>query len=75
MEWKGNTISRGMWNDTTISSTVTKSDGNNTGAYLVFNESAVLYVGISYVSIENAKENLFKETNLDTFDAVLDRSK
>jgi|JI6StandDraft_1071083.scaffolds.fasta_scaffold114836_3 hypothetical protein len=47
---------------------MTTAKGNNSGAYIVVGNNTVVYVGISYVSIANAKENLYKETALAPFD-------
>ena len=52
-------MSKGVWNDSSLSAGTTAS-GNNTGAYLVVQNNLTLYVGLSYVSAANAKQNLYQ---------------
>lgn len=52
-----------------------EASGNNTGAYLVIQNNITLYVGLSYVSVENAKQNLYEETKLNPFEEVLESVK
>ena len=65
-EWKDEVVSKGVWNDSFLSSGASAS-GNNTGGYLVVKNNFTLYVGISYVSVANAKQNLYQETFLKPF--------
>ncbi|WP_346883554.1 GH92 family glycosyl hydrolase [uncultured Algibacter sp.] len=53
--------------------------GDSIGAYMTYNfekpTEVEMKVGISYVSIENARENLEKETSLKSFNQILDETK
>ena len=53
--------------------------GDSIGAYMRYHfdkpSTVELKIGVSYVSIENARENLEKETSGETFDAILEAQK
>ena len=59
VEWKDQIKSKGVWNDTKMSDG-SSATGNNTGAYLIIESNLTLYVGLSYVSLANAKQNLYE---------------
>ncbi len=62
--------------DTAMSQVASEAFGEDIGAYLSYNftrpETLELRVGISYVSIENARQNLEAETKDKDFDDVVD---
>ena len=64
----------GTWNGSTVSTGSTGTSGTNTGAYLTFDTSAnptvQLKVGLSYVSVANARQNLTSENSGWDFAAV-----
>ena len=68
--------SSSVWTDQTISQNQTKAAGNKLGADLIFkrtgsSQEVELRLGISYVSIENARKNLEAETSNNTFDQMV----
>ena len=67
-----------MYNDTHVDALIKESKGNMTGAVIeVTSKTLELFIGISYVSIANAKLNLYKETNslINSFDFIKDQSR
>ena len=64
----------GTWNGDTITSGSASSDGSKSGAYLVFDttsDSVVqVKVGLSFVSVENAQQNLADENPSCDFEMV-----
>lgn len=69
---------KGTWNGDSLS-TITQQSGKSVGAYLCFNakQGLTVYVkvGISYVSMENARLNLNAEQQGFNFDAVRTKAK
>lgn len=72
MEW----ISDGadkvtIYNDTALDSGVKSAIGNQTGAIILTSSPKVeIHIGISYVSVENAKLNLQTEVGSKLFDQI-----
>ncbi|CAF4759608.1 unnamed protein product, partial [Rotaria sp. Silwood2] len=51
----------------------TTTDGCSSGAYAILpanQQQVTVYVGISFVSIEQARINLQTQTNLESFDSI-----
>jgi len=73
-EFDGNLLSSGTWKDDKLKPGTTFAEGKNSGLYFTFDVSAektVQYkIGISYVSIENARENLNAENPGWNFDEI-----
>lgn len=69
-------VASGTWKEDKLDASAKEADGQNSGLYFTFDVSskkAVQYkVGISYVSIENAKKNLAVENDSWSFEAVKD---
>ncbi len=70
--------SRGVWRDGTILSDQGKVSGSHTGVFVSFESSrqrvVSVRVGISYVSVANAKANVNAEDQAGNFAAVLQRA-
>ncbi len=68
----------GTWNGSTITANGRSSDGSQSGAYLTFDttrQSTIqVKVGISFVSVSNAQENVQQENPLWDFPAVKARA-
>jgi predicted alpha-1,2-mannosidase len=73
-EFDGKFISSGTWKGNELRPGTTTADGKNSGLYFTFDvksEKTIRYkIGISYVSIENARENLKTENPGWDFDKV-----
>lgn len=73
-EFDTKAVETGTWKDDIIKEKSTFAEGNNSGVYFTFDVSknkVVQYkVGVSYVSVENARENLKAENTVWSFDAV-----
>lgn len=73
-EFDARATSSGTWKDQAVQQASTSAEGPNSGAYFTFDVSkdkSIRYkFAISYVSLENAKENLRKENPSWNFDAV-----
>lgn len=73
-EFDRDAIVTGTWKDKALHPGATFAQGENSGLYLTFDLSQgreLQYrVGISYVSVENAKENLCAENDAWSFDAT-----
>jgi predicted alpha-1,2-mannosidase len=73
-EFDRNFTSSGTWTGTTLHPGSSDATGNNSGAFFSFdvcsNKTVQYKIGISYVSIENAKANLASENAGWDFDAV-----
>src|SRR5207248_2284564 len=69
----------GVWNASTVSAGARKSNGSHTGAYLSFdttqNHVVQVKVGISFVSVKNAQQNLQQENPVWNFDTVRTRAR
>ncbi len=72
-------VSFGTWNGNTVSAGTTSSSGTQSGAYVTFdttqNQTVLARIGISYVSVANARANLAAEdpgTDFDTVRAAAD---
>jgi putative alpha-1,2-mannosidase len=69
-----NWTNSGIWNDGKITEGQTEIDGCSTGAYFILpedQEQVTMYVGISFVSVEQARTNLQVQTNmLQPFDSM-----
>lgn len=67
-EFDTNGVESGIWKNDKLVANATFAEGENSGVYFTFdlkNKKQIQYkIGISYVSVENAKENLKKE-NID----------
>ncbi|HEY4789346.1 MAG TPA: GH92 family glycosyl hydrolase, partial [Bacteroidales bacterium] len=78
IEFQKPCISSGTWNSQKLEKGSATAAGLNSGVFFTFDVSdnkPVLYkVGISYVSIANARENLTKENPSWNFDAVKDNA-
>ncbi|CAF0869864.1 unnamed protein product [Didymodactylos carnosus] len=62
----------GIWNDSKLYPKQLNASQCNSGAYLTFlNEQVNILVGISFVSIEQARVNLQMETGYQSFDKIL----
>lgn len=65
----------GIWRDTALYKNINVAYGDSIGCYLTFDESSVeLKVGISFLSIEQAKKNLNEHVNF-SFEEALQKSK
>lgn len=64
-EFDTNGVESGIWKNDKLVANATFAEGENSGVYFTFdlkNKKQIQYkIGISYVSVENAKENLKKE--------------
>lgn len=65
-EFDGDAVETGIWKNNKLSVGGTFAEGKNSGVYFTFNTSKgkkqIQYkIGVSYVSVENAKENLKTE--------------
>ena len=64
----------GTWKDGQVTEGLNHTDGCSSGAYIVLPdglESVTMYVGLSYISIEQARTNLQLQTNmLQPFDSI-----
>ncbi|MDD4660698.1 MAG: GH92 family glycosyl hydrolase [Massilibacteroides sp.] len=73
-EFEGDIVSSGTWKDDKLKSGSSFTEGKNSGLYFTFDvssEKTIQYkIGISYVSIENARENLNIENQGWNFDRV-----
>ncbi len=67
-------VETGTWKEDRIREKSTFAEGRNSGVYFTFdvsNNKTIQYkVGVSYVSVENARENLRAENTAWNFDAV-----
>ena len=77
-EFDANAVETGVWKNDKLKPGVNFSEGETSGVYFTFDLSAgkqVQYkVGVSYVSVENARENLKTENPGWDFDAVQSRA-
>lgn len=73
-EFDAKAIDTGTWKDEEIREKSSFAEGENSGVYFTFDVSknkVIQYkVGVSYVSVENARENLKAENTAWNFDAV-----
>jgi len=73
-EFDAKAVDTGTWKDDKIKEKSTFAEGKNSGVYFTFDVSknkAIQYkVGVSYVSVENARENLKAENTAWSFDAI-----
>lgn len=73
-EFDAKAIEVGTWKDDQIREKSTFAEGKNSGVFFTFDVSknkVIQYkVGVSYVSVENARENLIAENAAWDFDAV-----
>ncbi len=73
-EFNGKVLSSGTWKGASLKPGTTFAEGKNSGLYFTFDVSSqktIRYkIGISYVSIENARENLKTENPGWNFDLV-----
>ncbi|CAF3505923.1 unnamed protein product [Rotaria sp. Silwood1] len=64
----------GVWNNGQIIEGQNETDGCSSGAYIILSDEQVqltMYVGISFVSIEQARTNLHVQTNMfQSFDTI-----
>jgi putative alpha-1,2-mannosidase len=64
----------GIWNNGQITEGLNQTDGCLSGAYIILpddQEQVTMYMGISYISIEQARTNLQLQTNMfQSFDAI-----
>ena len=64
----------GIWNDGKIVEGQKEIDGCSTGAYIILpdnDEQVTMYVGISFISIDQARTNLQVQTNMfESFDTI-----
>lgn len=64
----------GTWNDGKITEGQTEASGCSSGAYIILpndEEQTTMYVGISFISIEQARTNLHMQTNMfQSFDSM-----
>jgi len=78
MEFQQEAMQSGTWKDDRLNKDSVKASGANSGVFFTFdvsNHKPVLYkVGISYVSIENARQNLIKENAGWNFTAVKNKT-
>ncbi len=74
MQFSEEAISYGTYNDTIISEGSNYSLGNKSGAYMIFspekNKQVMVKIGVSYVSVANARLNLGTEQQGFDFDKV-----
>ncbi|MFA5329144.1 MAG: GH92 family glycosyl hydrolase [Prolixibacteraceae bacterium] len=77
-EFKGKVVSSGTWKDSRLKPGTTFAEGKNSGLYFTFDvtdEKTIQYkIGISYVSIENARENLKTENPGWNFEEVKNKA-
>ena len=77
-EFDANAVETGVWKNDKLKPGVNFTEGETSGVYFTFDLSAgkqVQYkVGVSYVSVENARENLKTENPGWDFDAVQSRA-
>jgi putative alpha-1,2-mannosidase len=70
----GNLTNFGIWNNGKINEGQDQADGCSSGAYVILpdeQEQVTMYVGISYISIEQARTNLQIQTNMfQSFDSI-----
>ncbi|MGX5688381.1 GH92 family glycosyl hydrolase [Arcticibacter tournemirensis] len=68
----------GTWEGASLRPSGKAAEGENSGVYFTFNtqvKKKVLYkVGVSYVSLENARQNLKAENNAWNFDGVVSKT-
>ena len=73
-EFDAKAVETGTWKEDRIREKSTFAEGKNSGVYFTFdvsNNKTIQYkVGVSYVSVENAKENLRAENTAWNFDAI-----
>lgn len=66
-EFDVDAVETGIWKHDKLSAKATFAEGQNSGVYFTFhlgNKKQIQYkIGVSYVSVENAKENLRTENN------------
>ncbi|WP_207534574.1 GH92 family glycosyl hydrolase [Desertivirga arenae] len=71
-------ITSGTWEGARLRSSDKTASGENSGVYFTFDtrvKKKILYkVGISYVSLENARQNLIVENNAWNFDDVVSKT-
>ncbi|CAF3805447.1 unnamed protein product [Rotaria magnacalcarata] len=64
----------GVWNDGKIIEKQNETDGCSSGAYIILpdeQEQITMYVGISFISIDQARTNLHMQTNMfQSFDSL-----
>ncbi|CAF3147808.1 unnamed protein product [Rotaria socialis] len=63
----------GVWTNGSLVHEQTAADGCSSGAYIILpadQEQVTVYVGMSFVSIEQARTNLQMQTQLKSFDAI-----
>lgn len=77
MEWVSNSTDKlYLFNKTYIDETMVRAEGTWTGAVIQTTSSKFeIYIGISYVSIKNARLNLETEVALRNFDVIRKQSK
>ncbi|MCI1648748.1 MAG: GH92 family glycosyl hydrolase [Bacteroides sp.] len=77
-EFDGDIIASGTWKDDKLKPGVTFTEGKNSGLYFTFDvksKKVIQYkIGISYVSIENARENLNAENSGWDFDEIKNKA-
>lgn len=73
-EFDANAVETGTWKDDRLFSGAGFAEGENSGVYFTFdlkNNRKIQYkIGVSYVSVENAKENLKAENSSWNFDKI-----
>lgn len=73
-EFDTNGVESGIWKNDKLVANATFAEGENSGVYFTFdlkNKKQIQYkIGISYVSVENAKENLKKENTDWNFNRI-----
>ncbi|CAF3410478.1 unnamed protein product [Rotaria socialis] len=65
----------GVWTEGRLLQGETTADGCSSGAYVKLpanQQQVTIYVGISFVSIEQARDNLEIQTKLESFDSIRD---
>jgi putative alpha-1,2-mannosidase len=63
----------GVWTDGRLAHGQTTADGCSSGAYIILpanQQQVTVYVGISFISIEQARTNLQLQTKLQPFDSI-----
>ena len=74
-EFDADAVETGVWKNEKLSSGASFAEGKNSGVYFTFdtkkNQKIQYKVGVSYVSVENAKENLRAENREWNFEQTV----
>ncbi len=77
-EFDADAIESGTWKDEKLMSNTTFAEGKNSGVFFTFdvskNKNIQYKIGVSYVSVENARENLRTENAIWNFDKIKEQA-